>query len=265
MEEKVGKPLQPRVQTLRRRGKIQLRVALGWGIGWFLISTPQMARYVSDLTGNHGWSQLEAVNYAFWLVGGGWFNIPIILILIGLGTLSLVQARRLYTTAALPAEPDAAGFFNQGIALAKEKRYRVAEKAFMRAVQLDPGLTQSWYHAGVCRQEAGDDRAAIVIYKKMLSINPTHAASWYNLGPCQARTGDLAGAVDSYHHALRADAKDPETWVNLACALYLLGKEGEALFCWQEAAKLGHPFAPQRVIALRQRHVKERTHTIPPS
>jgi xanthine/uracil permease len=95
LQEKYGEQEPPSAQALRRRGRILMGCAFGWVIGWLLFGVAPVANSVSTLVYTHGWAQQEAVNRVLWFDSGGWFNVPVFLILLLVAIVSLMQARRL--------------------------------------------------------------------------------------------------------------------------------------------------------------------------
>ncbi|MBX9688188.1 MAG: tetratricopeptide repeat protein [Candidatus Obscuribacterales bacterium] len=93
--------------------------------------------------------------------------------------------------------------FKQAIKLAKE------EKA------------KPFVEDAVKRQSAGDQLAAIDLYRKALDFVPNNARIWTNLGQAYQLTDDFAKARDCYQKAVDLNAKDESTnW-------YLIGKIDE--------------------------------------
>jgi len=64
-----------------------------------------------------------------------------------------------------------------------------------------------WFQAGVALNSEGRYREAAQAFGRSISIAPDNALSWLNLGTAQALIGDYARAIDSLKSSVHLDSK----------------------------------------------------------
>lgn len=73
-----------------------------------------------------------------------------------------------------------------------------------------------WFQAGLAMNGEGRYREAVEAFGRSLSIKPDNALSWLNLGTAQALIGDYANAIASLKKSVRLDPKLALGFANLA-------------------------------------------------
>lgn len=79
----------------------------------------------------------------------------------------------------------------------------LAEAAYQRFVELEPGYSFGWANLAALRWQAGDSEAALTSIRRAIQIDP---GLWYNywmLAGYQVKLGDQAGAEQSFNEVLR--------------------------------------------------------------
>jgi tetratricopeptide (TPR) repeat protein len=77
-----------------------------------------------------------------------------------------------------------------------------AEKHYRQAVALDPGADEGYYNFGVLCYQASRRAEAEAAFRKTLSINPGHAEAHNNLGALLEEQGRLADAARHFRKAI---------------------------------------------------------------
>lgn len=66
--------------------------------------------------------------------------------------------------------PDALGHYNQGVKLAEAEKYAQAAKAFAKASELDPTLTEAIYNQALAEEKAGNAGEARKLWNRYLEF-----------------------------------------------------------------------------------------------
>ena len=111
---------------------------------------------------------------------------------------------------------EAGEWFQAGVDLNSEGRYREAAIAFSRSIAVSPGNALSWLNLGTAQALSGDNNRAIDSLKKSVHLDPSLALAYANLGEVCFRSDRYEEAVEAYTALLRL-------WPGNANALYKLG------------------------------------------
>jgi Tfp pilus assembly protein PilF len=138
--------------------------------------------------------------------------------------------------------PEAAAFFEDGIAKTNAGRYDEAIAAFEKSLAVDPNLVEAheWIaHILVLR---GDYEGAIERYQKIVARNPS-TDSKVSLGLAYLRVGDVDMAVKTLANAVAADPNNCKGWNNLSLAYLRQGKVDDARAAAEKAVALEPNYA----------------------
>ena len=91
-----------------------------------------------------------------------------------------------------------------------------AERAYRRAVAIQPGHNRAWNNLGACCEQAGDKRAALECYQHAVAIAPDHAEAQNNAGAILSERGDLDEARARFEAAIEARPDFAEAHHNLS-------------------------------------------------
>lgn len=111
---------------------------------------------------------------------------------------------------------EADDWFEAGVALNGEWRYREAAEAFARSVSISPENPLAWLNLGTAQALGGDYDRAIDSLKKSIRLNPKLALAFSNLG-------EVCFRADRYEEAAEAYTILLTLWPDNANALYKLG------------------------------------------
>ncbi|MGD8394141.1 MAG: tetratricopeptide repeat protein [Candidatus Eiseniibacteriota bacterium] len=117
----------------------------------------------------------------------------------------------------------ARGYNNLGLALAARGRLAAAEKAYRRAIELDPDYVYARVNLGQLYGTTGRPEQALELFEEAVAIDPEHVAALNNLGTARWTLGDLAGAEAAYRQALAVAPQAREPRRNLMRLLEATG------------------------------------------
>lgn len=126
----------------------------------------------------------------------------------------------------------------QGVAHARQERWRQALRAFNEAVRLAPDQPGFNYCKGValCRFDRFDD--AREAFMAELRVMPTHAPALAEIGTCFARTGRTREGIPYLQEGLRLLPNMPLAQYSLGLALLTENRRNEALEALDKAIAL---------------------------
>ncbi len=131
-----------------------------------------------------------------------------------------------------------------------EGTFEQAERAYRRAIELDPSLANAFTNLGNLLYRRGGVEEAENLYVRALKIDPEQPEAFYNLGFMLFERGEVQAAVLNFRRALRSDPAFADAHFNLAMALSDQGHEREARDHWETYLKLD-PESPWAEIARR--------------
>lgn len=111
---------------------------------------------------------------------------------------------------------EAGDWFEAGVMLNGEGRYREAAEAFGRSIALAPNNAVSWLNLGTAQALVSDYPRAIDSLKKAVRLDPKLALALSNLG-------EVCFRADRYEEAVEAYTMLLTLWPGNANALYKLG------------------------------------------
>jgi Tfp pilus assembly protein PilF len=142
--------------------------------------------------------------------------------------------------------PEAAAFFNDGMAKANAGRYEEAVAAFEKSLTEDPNLVEAHEWIAHIFILQGDYDDAIERYQRIVARNPS-TDSKVSLGLAYLRVGDVDMAVKTLSNAVAADPSHYKGWNNLSLAYLRQGKVADARAAAERAVELEPSFASAHV------------------
>lgn len=124
---------------------------------------------------------------------------------------------------------------NLGHVVRSLRRRDEAEGHLRRAVELDPRLTRALQSLADIRLAAGDTEEAVRILRQALETEPEDPGLLGHLGAALHRSGDFSGAEQAYRAALAADPGHAEAWLNLGITLQETGRLEKAAAAYVRA------------------------------
>jgi tetratricopeptide (TPR) repeat protein len=113
-----------------------------------------------------------------------------------------------------------------------------------------PASADEWFARGEARED-GDKVAAEKAYRKALALDPAHADSYLNLGALLCESGRCAEAVSLYDKALEHTPGEALLHFNQAVALEDLGRAAQALDAYERCLRLEPELADAHFNAAR--------------
>jgi len=118
---------------------------------------------------------------------------------------------------------------NLGVALMDRGDYPSAERHFLEALRIRPGLADARNNLGILRTLQGKNGEAALHFREVIRIRPDYPGARRRLGDLLLRAGQASEAIACYREALARTPDDPELHNNLAVALASEGRKGEAI------------------------------------
>ena len=147
--------------------------------------------------------------------------------------------------------PDsAAAHFNLGLAHTERGRMNHAEKAYRRALELDPGLVQAWVNLGGALLMKWDFQGCLEANQEALSRQEDLLVAHYNMGQAYLYLKDAEQLVRCNRRVLELDGNHPAAHYFLAVGLLATDQVEEARAESARAASLGHQPQPEFIKSL---------------
>lgn len=113
-------------------------------------------------------------------------------------------------------------YLNLGLALDEEGKHYEAIQVFLKVIQADPDYEQIadvYNNLGATYLAVNNSRNAQRAFQKALEIDPTYPRAYTNLGVMLARSGQIEAAVPYFQKAVELAPDNPEFQTNLGQAL----------------------------------------------
>jgi tetratricopeptide (TPR) repeat protein len=121
------------------------------------------------------------------------------------GTGDLAQAERAYRRAIRLDPSDPSAQLNLGNVLLERGRPDAAVERFAQAAALDPDCARAWYNLAYAQDELGRRRAALVSLRRAVRADPTFADARYNLAELCERMDEREEAARNWAEYLRLE------------------------------------------------------------
>jgi len=145
---------------------------------------------------------------------------------------------------ALAANPLYAEAWNdKGVALMRLGRHEEALACYDRALDINPQFADAWLNKGVGLRSLGRYEEALNCYDRGLAINPQDAEVWNNKGNTLVDLRRYEEALACYDRALALNPRNADVWSNKGNALWGLGRSDEVLACYDRALDINPKFA----------------------
>jgi tetratricopeptide (TPR) repeat protein len=134
----------------------------------------------------------------------------------------------------------AAAQFNLGLAYTRKGRAERAEKAYRKAVELDPDLVEAWVNLGGVLLLRWDFQGCLEANRQALERQEDLLLAHYNMGQACLYLGDGEGLVACSRRVLGLDPKHAAGHYYLAVGLLATGRVAEARQNLSHAMALGY-------------------------
>jgi TolB-like protein/Tfp pilus assembly protein PilF len=155
-----------------------------------------------------------------------------------------------------------------------EWNFKAAEDSLIRAMELNPSLSDAWYHWAWLLEMTGDDEEAIVAGEKTVELSPLSSfyVSW--LADQYRDAGDHEKAIDLAESVIALSPKYPVAWLALGNVYLDQGRYVEAIAAHEHLAHLpfwawalGQTYAwagqPEKALEIAQGYEQESRKDIP--
>ncbi len=138
---------------------------------------------------------------------------------------------------------DADIYYNLGVVLGNEGKYKEAVDAYKNAVRIRPGFAAAYYNLGFAYDETGMYQQAVEAYRQAVILRPDDADIYYNLGVALGKAGRYKEAVEAYGKAINVRPDYAEAHYNQGFAYNELGMYKEAETAYRQAVRIKPGFA----------------------
>jgi len=132
----------------------------------------------------------------------------------------------------------------------EEATFEDAERAYRRALALDPSLSNALTNLGNLRFRMGALAEAEQLYRQALQVDSAQPEAHYNLGFLCFERGEPEQAAECFRRAVERDPAFADAHFNLAMSYEELGRHDEARRHWEIYVELD-PSGPWAEIARR--------------
>ncbi len=133
---------------------------------------------------------------------------------------------------------DADIYYNLGVTLGREGKYKEAAEAYEKAVRIRPGFAEAYYNLGYAYDELGMYWPATEAYRQAAMLRPGDADIYYNLGVALGKAGKYKEAAEAYEKAISIRPDYAEAHYNQGFAYNELGMYKEAEHAFRQAVRI---------------------------
>lgn len=116
-----------------------------------------------------------------------------------------------------------------------ENKFEKMLESARKAKTLDPSLPMPYAYSGLYLYRMEQMTAAEVDFQKSLALDPNQALARIYLGSILFDRGNSERALDEWSVGVRLESKNPEALASMALALFLIGKNTEAIQHYKRA------------------------------
>ncbi len=155
-----------------------------------------------------------------------------------------------HLTSSLELDPGlSVAWYQRGLLLLQDKKYRQAADDLSRAVDLNPELSPGWRHLGTAWRFLGEYDKALLCFEKSLRLDPRSSAAYTGRGIIHSLLEHKEEAFSDFNRAIELDPLNPQAYNNRANELMDRGQHDRALEDYNQALKIN----PRYVQALNNR------------
>ncbi len=146
----------------------------------------------------------------------------------------------------------AAVHYNLGLAYTAVGKMTSAEKAYRRAVELDPGLLEALVNLAGTLLLQWRFEESLEVGKRAVELGGDRPLVHFNMGQAYLYLGDADGVVQCNRKVLELEPDHPAGNYFLAVGLMAQKKVAEARFYMERAMRLGHRPTPEFLRAMER-------------
>ncbi len=146
----------------------------------------------------------------------------------------------------------ATAHYNLGLAYTTAGRMTSAERAYRRAVELDPELVEAWVNLAGTLLLQWRFEECLEASRRATALRDDLPLVHFNQGQACLYLGDADGLVACNRRVLELEPDHPAANYFLAVGLLAQGKAAEARFYLERAMRLGHRPTPEFLRAMER-------------
>lgn len=149
------------------------------------------------------------------------------------------------------------GWSRKAEVLSHLERYSESADCYGRLVELVPNNPDHWLRLGEALRKAGREGEAIPAFHRAIALKRESLPAWANRGLALGAHGgqhdeqSMQQALYSMDQAIAINPAQAETWFSKAALLVFYQRPRDALACFAEAHRLGHPSAAAMIQAVQ--------------
>ncbi len=129
-------------------------------------------------------------------------------------------------------------YYNEGMSLQNTGKYQAAERAYQKALKINPDFVEAYNNLGNVLLDLGKLREAGNAFRKARRLRPGEAMLTHNLANALHLQGEIDKAIGYYDKALQLNPDYLGTHLNLGNALRAVGRYEEAILAYQRAQEI---------------------------
>jgi tetratricopeptide (TPR) repeat protein len=163
--------------------------------------------------------------------------------------------------AAVADRPDsAAAHYNLGLAYTVSGRVKLAQEAYLKAVELDPAMAKAWVNLGGVKMLYWDFKGALEANQQAVRIDADLVEAHFNMGQAYLYLNDPQHLLDCNQRVLELDPQHAEAHYYCAVASLALDDLGAAERYLGRATELGHRLPQEFLKAMEKARQKSARH-----
>ena len=103
---------------------------------------------------------------------------------------------------------DSSLYFNLGISFEKQKLFKKAKSAYLKALEITPDLQDAIYNLGLVYTELHEYDKGIECFNRIVKQDGNDSNSYFNLGICYFKKGDYVKAIINFQNAIDINDAD---------------------------------------------------------
>lgn len=148
------------------------------------------------------------------------------------------EAEKKYRDYLLWREDDAKGWLNLGLLYAETENYQESSQALLKAINLDPSNSSTYYFLGSCYVKLDQPDVAIAAYYRAIEHDPDLIDAYNNLGELLHKQGETEQAEVILREAIAKRPNQFMAYLYLGNLLLDLGEVEDAIEIYQQACDL---------------------------
>ncbi|MEI6154122.1 MAG: tetratricopeptide repeat protein [Deltaproteobacteria bacterium] len=153
------------------------------------------------------------------------------------------DAEKAYSKA-IELNPQHAGAYNnRGVAYGELGNIQQAIKDYSKAIELNPRIENTYNNRGVAYRKLGNIQQAIKDFNKAIELKPKYVEVYNNRGNAYNNLGNYQEAIKNYNKAIKLNPQNAVAYCNRGAVYYILGNYQEAIKDYNKAIELNPQYS----------------------